>query len=74
MKRKYRVRTVYHDTANGYNKEYYIQKRIDFHWFSYWIKISNSSSDGEQVLKDCKEAQDLYEQQDDSVQTVSSFK
>jgi hypothetical protein len=53
MKRKYRVRTVYHDTANGYNKEYYIQKRIDFHWFSYWIKISNSSSDGEQVLKDC---------------------
>lgn len=71
MKRQYRVRTVYHDTANGYNKEYYIQKRIDLHWFSIWQKISNSSPDGEQVLRDCKEAQDLYDTQaDDCVQTV----
>lgn len=70
MKRKYRVRTVYHDTVNGHNKEYFIQKRIEIPWFSYWIKISNSSPDGEQVLKDCKEAQNLYETQHDSVQTV----
>jgi len=74
MKRKYRVRTVFHDVTTGYRKEYFIQKRISFPWFSYWINISASSPNGEQVLKDCKEAQDLYEQQDDSAQTVSSFK
>ena len=70
MKRQYRVRTVFHDTANGYNKEYYIQKRITLPWFSYWIKISNSCPDGEKVHLDCEEAQDLYELQHDSVQTV----
>jgi hypothetical protein len=65
MKRKYRVRTVYHDTATGYKKEYYIQKRVDFHWFSLWRPISTSSPDGGQVLTDCVEAQNLYETQHD---------
>ena len=68
MKRQYRVRPVFHDTATGYRKEYIIQKRIDLHWFSLWRTISASSPNGEQVLGDCKEAQDLYESQsDDSV-------
>jgi len=65
MKRQYRVRTVYHDAGTGYKKEFYIQKRIDFHWFSLWRAISASSPDGEQVLKDCLEAQGLYESQSD---------
>jgi len=67
MKRKYRIRTVFHDAVNGYNKEYIIQKRITFPWFSYWITISASCPDGEKVLADCKEAQQLYDTQNDNI-------
>jgi hypothetical protein len=70
MKRKYRVRTVFHEEANGYKKEYFIEKRFPFLIFSYWMPISASCADGEKVHADCKEAQELYETQHDSVQTV----
>jgi len=68
MKRKYRIRTVFHDDAmNGYKKKYFIQKRITLPWFSYWITISASCFDREKVLADCKEAQELYDTQNDSI-------
>ena len=67
MKRKYRVRTVFHSAGNGYDKEYIIQKRISFPWFSYWQTISDSCADKEKVHADCKEAQELYETQQDSI-------
>jgi hypothetical protein len=66
---KYRVKPSFRkffDNDGSYKKSYAIQKRIL--WF--WITISDECDKKEQVMRDCDEAQQLYDKYNGNIETI----
>lgn len=68
MAKQYRVKPLFSkwSTDEGYTKSYVIQKRIL--WF--WYTISDRCSKKEQVIRDCDEAQQLYDKYNSDINTI----
>jgi hypothetical protein len=57
MAKKYRVKPFF-GTMTSYSKYYVIQVLTIF---GFWRTISQETADKDKIMKDCEEAQDLYD-------------
>lgn len=61
-KAKYRVKPIFgSNTTTTYVKHYVLEKK----WLGIWFTISQTTIDKEMIMKDCEEAEELYNKYND---------